>query len=69
MTRPFTFLPADGQAITLDDLAEFLVEARANGVPGGAYIRAVGALGAFDMSNGPRCSRLTVLPQEVSRVE
>jgi hypothetical protein len=66
-SRPFTFLPADGQAITLDDLAEFLVEARANGVPGSAYVRTMGALAGFDMMNGPRCSRLTVLPQEVSR--
>jgi hypothetical protein len=58
-SRPFTFLPADGQAIT--------VEARANGVPGSAYVRTMGALAGFDMMNGPRCSRLTVLPQEVSR--
>lgn len=67
--RPFTFLPADGQAITLDDLAEFLVEARANGVPGEAYARTMGYLVDFDMANGPRCSRLTVLPQEVSHVQ
>jgi hypothetical protein len=48
--------------MTLDDLAEFLVEARSNGLPGTAYVRTMGALGGFDMSNGPRCSRLTVLP-------
>jgi hypothetical protein len=64
--RPFTFLPSDGTAMTLDDLAEFLVEARANGVPGKAYVRTMGAMTGIDMTNGPRCSRLTVLPQEVS---
>lgn len=64
--RPFTFLPSDGKAITLDDLAEFLVEARSNGLPGGSYVRTMGALGGFDMTNGPRCSRLTVLPGDTA---
>lgn len=64
--RPFTFLPSDGKAITLDDLAEFLVEARANGLPGTSYVRTMGSLGGFDMTNGPRCSRLTVLPGDTS---
>jgi hypothetical protein len=67
--RPFTFLPSDGTAMTLDDLAEFLVEARANSLPGTSYVRTMGALGGFDMTNGPRCSRLTVIPGEVSRVD
>jgi hypothetical protein len=64
--RPFLFVPSDGKAITLDDLAEFLVEARANGLPGISYVRMMGALTGFDMTNGPRCSRLTVIPGEVS---
>jgi hypothetical protein len=64
--RPFSFLPSDGRGVTLDDLAEFLVEARANGLPGSSYVRTMGALGGFDMTNGPRCSRLTVLPGDTS---
>jgi hypothetical protein len=44
-TRPFTFLPSDGTAMTLDDLAEFLVEARANSLPGTSYVRTMGAPG------------------------
>lgn len=59
--RPFTFLPSDGKAITLDDLAEFLVEARANSVPSTAYVRTMGVI-EFDLANGPRIARLTVIP-------
>jgi hypothetical protein len=69
-TRPFTFLPADGKGITLDDLAAFLVEARANGVPGSAYVRTMGAVDGASLrnmgANGPRCARLTAVPEEVS---
>jgi hypothetical protein len=64
--RPFPFLPSDGQGITLDDLAEFLVEAKSNGFPGSSYVRTTGALAGFDMTNGPRCSRLTVIPGDTS---
>jgi hypothetical protein len=66
--RPFVFLPADGEAITLDDLAEFLVEARANGIPGEAQVRAAGRI-EVNLAHGPRVARLTVVPQEVARVQ
>jgi hypothetical protein len=67
--RPFVFSPADGQAITLDDLAAFVAEAYSAGVTGPTPIRCTGSLAGFDMANGPRMARLTVLPKEVARVD
>jgi hypothetical protein len=68
--RPFPFLPSDGKGITLDDLAEFLVEAKSNGFPGSSYVRTMGAIDGASLrnmgTNGPRCSRLTVIPGETS---
>jgi hypothetical protein len=64
--RPFSFQPADGRGMTVDDLTEFLAEAQVRGIPGNAYVRTMGSLSGFDMTNGPLCSRLTVVPGEVS---
>lgn len=66
--RAFVFAPADGKAVTLDDLAEFVAEAIGKGLPGSSYVHAAGVI-EFDMHNGPRIARLTVLPEEVSRVQ
>jgi hypothetical protein len=64
--RPLVFSPADGEAITLDDLAAFVSQAYAAGVTGATRVRCTGALGGFDLTNGPRIARLTVLPKEVA---
>jgi hypothetical protein len=69
IARPLVFSPADGQAMTLDDLAAFVAEAYAAGVTGPTPVRCTGAVDGFDALNGPRIARLTVLPQEVSHVE
>ena len=67
--RPFVFLPEDGKAITLDDLSAFVAEAYSKGLPGTAYVRGAGTI-EFDVANGPRIARLTVIPgQEATRVE
>lgn len=58
--RPFVFVP-EGQAITLDDLSAFVAEAYSKGIPPTAYVRAAGLV-EFDLSNGPRIARLTVVP-------
>lgn len=51
--------PADGQAITLDDLAAFVAEMRGyRELPGNTVVRAAGVL-EVDIESGPRIARLT----------
>jgi hypothetical protein len=59
--RPFTFSPSDGQAMTLDDLSAFVAEAYSKGIPGTAQPHAAGVI-EFDLANGPRILRLTIIP-------
>lgn len=52
--------PADGVAMTLDDLAEFVREMKQyRELPGTTTVRAMGVIEALDISNGPRIARLT----------
>lgn len=51
--------PADGVAMTIDDLAEFVREMKQyRELPGSTVVRAMGVI-EVDMLNGPRISRLT----------
>jgi hypothetical protein len=63
-SRPLPFLPADGRAITLDDLTEFVAQAHTAGLPGATPIRTMGVI-EFDLANGPRIARITACPGEV----
>lgn len=55
----YSHLPADGVAMTLDDLAEFVAEMRGmRDLPGSTVVRAMGVV-EFDLANGPRIARLT----------
>lgn len=64
--RPLPFLPSDGKAITLDDLAEFVAEAIGKGMPGSTHVRTMGVVERLDLSNGPRIARITACPEETS---
>lgn len=55
----YSHQPADGVAITLDDLAEFVAEMRGlRNLPGDTVVRATGVI-EFDLQNGPRIARIT----------
>ena len=54
--------PADGQMITLDDLCEFVAEMRGyRNLPGNTVIRVAG-YPEIDLTDGPRCVRITADP-------
>lgn len=61
MSRPISYTPSDGKALTLDELSEFVAEAYGKGLPGSTYVRAMGVI-EFDMAHGPRIARLTAIP-------
>lgn len=64
MARAVPFLPADGKAMTLGDLAEFVAEMIGQRhLPESTPVRAVGVV-EFDLTNGPRIARLTALPED-----
>lgn len=50
-----------GVVLTLDDLAEFVREMAALGMPGAAEIRATPAI-EVDLVNGPRLTSITAVP-------
>lgn len=51
--------PADGFAITLDDLADFVTEMKGyRELPGNTVVRAMGLV-EFDLQHGPRIARIT----------
>lgn len=55
----YSFNPADGTAITLDDLALFITEMRdLRQLPGDTPVRAFGLL-EMDLQHGPRIARIT----------
>lgn len=61
--RRYPFLPDDGDAMTLDDLASFVAEMIGHRqLPGDTQVRAAGRI-EFDM-DGPRISRLTACPAD-----
>lgn len=61
--RRRTFAPADGVAITLDDMAEFVAEMMGHHqLPGSTPVRAMGVLFEMDLRDGPRIARLTADP-------
>lgn len=57
----YTRHPADGTAITVADLRDFLGELDAAGVPDTAVLRAAGVI-EVDFVHGPRIARLTADP-------
>lgn len=63
MARPLIYTPERGSALTLDDLTEFIAEARANGWPGSATPRVMGAI-EVNFAHGPRAARITLVPGE-----
>lgn len=55
----YSHQPADGVAMTLDDLAEFVAEMKQyRELPGSTVVRVVGVL-EVDLQNGPRLARIT----------
>lgn len=65
MARTVSLTPEHGPHLTLDDLTEFVAEARGKGLPGAQTVRFMGAI-EFDMTNGPRAVRITAVPGEIS---
>jgi hypothetical protein len=65
MARPLTYSPETGPVITLRDLSEFVAEAYAKGFPDSATPRVMGVM-EVNFTHGPRASRLTLVPGEVS---
>lgn len=62
MGRRYPFLPADGKAMTLDDLAEFVAEMIGQrGLPGSTVVRVTGCL-EVNLTDGPRIARITACP-------
>lgn len=62
--RRYPYLPADGEAMTLDDLAEFVAEMVGHRqLPGTTQVRAMGRI-EFDLADGPRIARLTACPAD-----
>lgn len=64
MARPLSMTPERGDFITLDDLEDFVRDARAKGFPGGQRVRTMGALVGMSMTHGPFAARLTAVPGE-----
>jgi hypothetical protein len=65
MGRPLTYTPERGPVITLDDLEDFIRDARAKGFPGRQQVRIKGAI-EINLTHGPRAQQITVVPGEVS---
>ena len=63
MPRALVLTPADGPHITLDDLQEFVAQARAKGIASGCPVRFYGAL-ELNLTHGPRATRVTLIPGE-----
>jgi hypothetical protein len=65
MARPLSYTPETGQVLTLDDLSAFLADAYGKGFPGRQQVRFMGAI-EVNLHHGPRATRITVIPDEVS---
>lgn len=65
MARAFSLSPEVGPVLTLDDLSAFVSEAYAKGFPGRQQVRFLGAL-EVNFAHGPRATRITAVPEEVS---
>jgi hypothetical protein len=65
MARAFSLTPETGPVLTLDDLSAFVSEAYAKGFPGRQQVRFVGAI-EINVQHGPRATRITAVPEEVS---
>ena len=63
--RALSLTPAVGPVLTLDDLSAFVAEAYSKGFPGRQQVRVMGAV-EFDLTHGPRATRITAVPEEVS---
>lgn len=59
MVRRYTHHPIDGEFITLDDLAMFVEDMGAKGMPGTAVIRSRGRIELDFAGNGPRAISVT----------
>lgn len=66
MARPLVIVPEAGPVLTLDDLSEFVSVAFANGWSGKSTPRIMGAIERLDFNHGPRATRITLVPGEVS---
>lgn len=65
MARALSYTPEVGRVLTLDDLSAFLADAYSKGFPGRQQVRFMGAI-EVDFTNGPRATRITAVPEEVS---
>jgi hypothetical protein len=65
MARALSLTPERGPVITLDDLEDFVRDARAKGFPGLQQVRFMGAI-EVNLSHGPRATRITAVPEEVT---
>lgn len=65
MARALSLTPEHGSVITLGDLEDFIRDARAKGFPERQQVRFMGAI-EVNISHGPRATRITVVPEEVT---
>jgi hypothetical protein len=65
MARPLSLTPEDGPYITLADLRDFVAECYSRNFPERQQVRIMGAV-EINMAHGPRATRLTAVPGEVS---
>lgn len=65
MARPFSLSPESGPVLTLDDLSAFVAEAYSKGFPPRQQVRVMGAM-ELNLTHGPRATRITAVPEEVS---
>lgn len=64
MARPLSFSPEHGPYLTLGDLEDFVREARRS-FPERQQVRFMGAI-EVNLSHGPRATRITAVPEEVT---
>jgi hypothetical protein len=64
MARPLSFSPEHGSYLTLGDLEDFLREARRS-FPERQQVRFTSAI-EINMAHGPRATRITAVPEEVT---
>jgi hypothetical protein len=65
MPRPLSYTPERGPVLTLADLRDFVAEAYGKGYEDRQQVRVLGAI-EVNLSHGPRATRITVVPGEVS---
>lgn len=65
MARPVSITPEHGPVLTLADLRDFVAQAYSAGLPDRQQVRFTGAI-EVNFTHGPRATRITAVPEEVT---